>query len=80
MRFPGSFGGDSEYDLAGPNRQLERVRNRMQDHFTGDEAAQHALAEAGDASRRPRAAQRPALRARLRVWWARHFPRTRDTA
>jgi hypothetical protein len=82
MRFPGSFRGDSEYDLAGPNRQLERVRKRAQDNFSGDEAAQRALDEAAEAAaeqkraaHRARAAQRPTLPVRLHNWWGRHFAR-----
>ncbi len=82
MHFPGSFRGDSDYDLSGPNRRLERVRNRVQDNFSGDEAAQRALDEAKEAAaeqkraaRRARAAQRPTLSERLHDWWTRHFSR-----
>jgi hypothetical protein len=76
MRFPGSFRGDSDYDRTGPNRQLERVRNRVQDHFSGDEAAQRALDEAAETAaeqkriaRRTRLAQRPSLSERIHDWW-----------
>ena len=82
MRFPGSFRGDSEYDLTAPKRGLERARNRAQDNFSGDEAAQRALDEALEAAveqkraaHRTRAAQRPTLSERLYDWWLRHFSR-----
>jgi hypothetical protein len=86
MRFPGSFRGDSDYDLTGPNRRLELMRNRIEDNFSGDEAEWEALNEAKEATaeqkraaRRARArahaAQRPALTERLHNWWVRRFSR-----
>jgi hypothetical protein len=79
---PGSFRGDTDYDLTGPNRRLERTRNRIQDHFSGDEVAQRALDEAAEAAaeqkraaRRTRIAQRPALSECIHDWWTRHFSR-----
>jgi hypothetical protein len=80
---PGSLRGDSEYDLSGPNRRLERVRNRMQDYFTGDEAAQRALDEATEATAEQRRAadraarsQKPGIGARIRGWWSRRSSRS----
>jgi hypothetical protein len=79
---PGSFRGDTDYDLTGPNRRLERVRGRVQDNFSGDEAAQRALDEAAAAAaeqkrtaRRMRIAQRPVLSERIHDWWNRRFSR-----
>ncbi len=79
---PGSYRGDDRVDLVGPNRMLERARNRAQDHYTGDEeaargeeaAAKAAATRQGDA-RRARERTRASLGERLHEWWSRRSPR-----
>ncbi len=79
---PGSYHGDDRVDLAGPNRMLERARNRTQDHFTGDEeairgeeAAATAATERKDAARRVREETSVSLGERIHGWWSRRFHR-----
>ncbi|MGI8688200.1 MAG: hypothetical protein ACR2M3_06435 [Thermomicrobiales bacterium] len=79
---PGSYRGDDRIDLAGPNRMLERARNRAQDHYTGNEeamrgeaAAAEAANEREDAARLAREATRPSLGERIHGWWSRRFDR-----
>lgn len=79
---PGSLRGDDRVDLAGPNRMLERARNRAQDHYTGNEeamrgeaAAAEAAQEPQDAARRAREATRISLGERIHRWWSRRFRR-----
>ncbi len=76
---PGSYRGDHKVDLVGPNRMRERARNRVQDHFTGNEEAARgaeqaaeAAAERKDAARRARAGTRASLGGRIHGWWSRH--------
>lgn len=80
---PGSLRGDDRIDLVGPNRMLERSRNRMQDHYTGDEearrgeeAAAEAAMERKDASRHAREGARTSLSERIHGWWSRRFHRS----
>ncbi|MHB8645683.1 MAG: hypothetical protein ACYDAR_07830 [Thermomicrobiales bacterium] len=79
---PGSFRGDDRIDLAGPDRMLERARNRAQDHYTGSEeavrgeaAAAEAAKEREDAARRAREDTHPSLGERIHGWWSRCFHR-----
>ncbi len=74
---PGSLRGDDRIDLVGPNRMLERARNRAQDHFTGDEeatcgmdAAAATVAERKAAARRAREGMHATLTGRIRGWWS----------
>jgi len=69
---PGSYRGDDKVDLIGPNRMLERARNRVRDHFTGNEEAARgaeqaaeAAAERKDAARHARAGTPAAIRRRV---------------
>jgi len=80
---PGSLRGDDRVDLAGPNRMLERARNRAQNHYTGDEEAmrgQAAVAAAAkerkDAARRAREETSESLSARIHGWWSHHVHRS----
>jgi len=80
---PGSLRGDNRIDLVGPNRMLERARNRAQDHYTGDEEAargEEAAAEAAragkDTARRAREGTSASPSERLRGWWSRYFRRS----
>ncbi|MDQ6908021.1 MAG: hypothetical protein M3176_14455 [Chloroflexota bacterium] len=79
---PGSLRGDDRVDLAGPNRMLERARNRAQDHYTGDEeavrgeaAAAEAAKERKDATRRAREGTTASLGERIHGWWSHRFHR-----
>lgn len=76
---PGSYRGDDKVDLVGPNRMLERARNRMQNHYTGDEEAVRAEAAAAEAARERKDAAREASSAslgeRIHGWWSRRFHR-----
>jgi hypothetical protein len=79
---PGSLRGDDRIDLAGPNRMLERARNRAQDHYTGNEeamrgeaAAAEAAKERQDAARRAREKRGTSLGERIHGWWSRRFHR-----
>lgn len=78
----GSYRGDDRTDLAGPNRMLERARNRVQDHYTGNEesvrgeaAAEEAARERKDAARRAREETSISLGERIHGWWSRRFHR-----
>ncbi len=80
---PGSYRGDDRVDLVGPNRMLERSRNRAQDHFTGDEAAARGEAQAAEAAaerkgaaRHARAGTSTSLVERIHGWWSGRFPRS----
>lgn len=80
---PGSFRGDDRIDLVGPNRMLERARNRVQDHYTGDEegvrgeeASAAAAAERKDATRQAREGVGASPSERIHGWWSRHFRRS----
>lgn len=77
---PGSYRGDDRVDLAGPNRMLERARNRTQDHYTGNEEAVRGEAAAAetaqarkDAARLAREETHPSLSERIHGWWSRRF-------
>jgi hypothetical protein len=79
---PGSYRGDDKVDLTGPNRMLERARNRMQNHYTGDEeavraeaAAAEAAHERKDAARRTREGASASLGERIHGWWSRRSHR-----
>ncbi len=79
---PGSLRGDDRVDLAGPNRMLERARNRAQDHYTGDEeavrgeaTAAEAAKERKDATRRAREGTSTSLGERIHSWWSHRFHR-----
>ncbi len=79
---PGSYRGDDRTDLAGPNRMLERARNRAQDHYTGNEEAMRGEAEAAeaaeerkDAARRAREETNTSLGERIHGWWSRRIHR-----
>ncbi len=80
---PGSLRSDDRVDLAGPNRMLERARNRAQDHYTGDEEAARGEDAAADAARTRKDADRlkreqtnASPSERLHGWWSRHFRRS----
>lgn len=80
---PGSLRGDDRIDLAGPNRMLERARNRAQDHYTGNEEAMRGQAAAAEAAkerqnvaRRARAKTGTSLSERIHDWWCRRFYRS----
>ncbi len=80
---PGSLRGDDRVDLVGPNRMLERARNRAQDHYTGDEETARGEEAAADAARTRKDAARlrgeqtrAAPSERLHGWWSRHFRRS----
>lgn len=80
---PGSYRGDDKTDLVGPNRMLERARNRAQDHATGGAEAARAAEASGEAARERKEAARLAREApgaslseRLHGWWSRHFHRS----
>lgn len=77
---PGSFRGNSDYDLAGPTWTLERVRNRVQDHYTGNEEAVRAeeeaiemAAERRNATRQAREGTSELLSEQIHRWWSRYF-------
>ena len=79
---PGSYRGDDRTDLAGPDRMLERARNRAQDHYTGNEeavrgeaAAAEAAKERKDAAHFAREATRASLGERIHGWWSHRFHR-----
>ncbi len=80
---PGSLRGDDRIDLVGPNRMLERSRNRAQNHYTGDEEAVRGEAEAAeatkerkDAARRAREETSESFGERVHGWWSRRFHRS----
>ncbi len=79
---PGSYRGDDRIDLAGPNRMLERARNRAQDHSTsneeavrGEAAAAEAASERKDAARLAGEGKSASLGERIHGWWSRCFHR-----
>ncbi len=79
---PGSLRGDDRTDLVGPNRMLERARNRAQDHYTGDEEAARGMEAAAEAAadrkataRRAREGTRGSLGERIHGWWSRRSRR-----
>jgi len=61
---PGSYRGDDKVDLVGPNRMLERARNRVQDHFTGNEEAARGAEQAAEAAAERKDAARYSSRQR----------------
>ncbi len=46
-----SYRGDDRIDLVGRNRGMERARNRLQDHYSGDEENQRQQDEAAAESK-----------------------------